>query len=50
MNNRYFGNLTYGRVVPVDLHMLPGGIYFVKFGYDDGIRTSEKTFTVVIGR
>ncbi len=50
VNNRYFGNLVYGRVVPVDLHMLPVGVYFVKFGYDDGIRTSEKTFTVVIGR
>jgi hypothetical protein len=50
VNNRYFGSLVYGRVVPVDLHMLPGGIYFVKFAYDDGIRTSEKTFRVVISR
>jgi hypothetical protein len=43
-----FGGLIYNRVINIDLHTLPGGTYMVKFYYDDGIRTSEKTFPVVI--
>lgn len=45
-----WGGLVFGRVLPIDLTFLPGGVYMVKFFYDDGVRTSEKTFPVVIGR
>jgi subtilisin-like proprotein convertase family protein len=45
-----FNGLVYGRVIPVDLRHLPGGTYMVKFYYDDGVRTSDKTFKVVIAR
>ncbi|MGQ0740307.1 MAG: T9SS type A sorting domain-containing protein [Bacteroidota bacterium] len=45
-----FNGLVYGRVVPIDLSHLPAGTYMVKFFYDDGIRTSEKTFPVIIQR
>jgi len=44
-----YTGLVYGRVIPIDLTKLPAGIYFVKFYYDDGVRTSDKTFKVVIG-
>jgi subtilisin-like proprotein convertase family protein len=43
-----FGGLTYGRVVPIDLTDLAAATYIVKFHYDDGIRTSEKNFKVVV--
>jgi len=43
-----YTGLTYGRVIPIDLSYLPPGTYLVKFYYDDGIRTSEKTFKVAI--
>jgi hypothetical protein len=49
MTSPSYGGLVYGRVVPIDLSRLPAGIYLVKFYYDDGIRTSDKTFKVVIG-
>jgi len=45
-----FSGLVYGRVVPIDLTNLPSGTYMIKFYYDDGSRTSEKTFPVIIGR
>jgi hypothetical protein len=45
-----FNGLVYGRVVPIDLSYLPPGTYLVKFIYDDGVRTSDKTFTVIISR
>lgn len=44
-----FGGLVYGRVIPIDLSNFPAGVYMVKFYYDDGIRTSEKTFPVIVG-
>ncbi|MBL0271713.1 MAG: hypothetical protein IPQ06_01245 [Chitinophagaceae bacterium] len=44
-----YGGLVYGRVIPIDLSYLPAGVYLVKFYYDDGIRTGEKTFEVIIG-
>lgn len=50
VKTQIFNGLAYGRVVPIDLTFLPSGTYMVKFFYDDGIRTSEKTFPVVIGR
>ncbi|MEO5562374.1 MAG: T9SS type A sorting domain-containing protein, partial [Chitinophagaceae bacterium] len=42
--------LTYGRVIPFDLTNLPAGTYMVQFIYDGGVRSSEKTFKVLIGR
>jgi hypothetical protein len=49
VSNKNYGGLVYGQVVPVDLSHLPSGTYMVRFFYDDGIRTSEKVFTVIIG-
>lgn len=49
VRNQQFGGLTYGRVIPIDLTNLPGGTYMVHFYYDDGVRSSEKTFKVIIG-
>ncbi len=40
--------LVYGQVLPMDISYLPGGVYMVEFYYDDGIRTSQKTFKVVV--
>ncbi len=45
-----FNGLVFGRVIPVDLSSLPSGTYMVKIFYDDGVRTSENTFPVVINR
>jgi hypothetical protein len=45
-----FNGLIYGRVIPVNLSDLPAGIYMVRLYYDDGVRTSEKTFRVVVAR
>jgi hypothetical protein len=44
-----FNGLVYGRVIPIDISPLPAGVYMVKFYYDDGIRTADKTFKVIIG-
>jgi hypothetical protein len=44
-----FGGLVFNRVIPIDLSFLPADVYMVKFYYDDGIRTSSKTFKVVVG-
>jgi subtilisin-like proprotein convertase family protein len=49
VRTQQLGGLTWGRVVPIDLTNLPGGVYMVKFYYDGGVRTSEKTFKVIIG-
>ncbi|MCX6317837.1 MAG: T9SS type A sorting domain-containing protein [Bacteroidetes bacterium] len=45
-----YSGLVYGRVIPMDLTNLPSGTYMVKVFYDDGIRTSEKGFLVVINK
>ena len=50
LHRQTFSGLVYGRVVPVNISHLPAGAYMVKFFYDDGIRTSEKTFPVIIQR
>jgi hypothetical protein len=44
-----FTGLQYGRVIPIDLHRLSAGVYNVRIYYDGGVRTSEKTFKVIIG-
>jgi subtilisin-like proprotein convertase family protein len=49
VRTQQFGGLAYGRVVPIDLTNLPGGVYLVKFYYVAGVRTSEKSFKVIIG-
>lgn len=50
VNTRNYTGLVYGQVVPINLTHLPSGAYMVRFFYDDGNRTSEKVFPVVIGR
>jgi uncharacterized Zn-binding protein involved in type VI secretion len=45
-----YSGLVYGRVIPINLSNLPSGTYMVKVFYDDGIRTSEKGFLVVINK
>ena len=49
VRTQQFGGLTYGRVIPIDMTNLPGGVYMVHFYYDDGIRSAEKAFKVIIG-
>jgi hypothetical protein len=49
VHTRQLSGLTFGRVIPVDLTHLSGGTYMVQFYYDGGVRTSEKTFKVIIG-
>jgi len=44
-----WSGLVYGRVIPVDLTFLPADVYMVEIYYDDGIRTSQKTFKVIVG-
>jgi len=48
VRTQQIGGLAWGRVVPIDLTSLPGGVYMVKFYYDGGARTAEKTFKVII--
>lgn len=48
VKTQVFSGLVYGRVIPVDASFLPSGTYMVKLFYDDGIRTSEKTFPLII--
>lgn len=49
LRTQNFNGLVYGRVIPIDLTNLPVGVYMVKFYYDAGNRTSDKTFKVIIG-
>lgn len=49
VRTQQFGGLVYGRVVPIDLTNLPGGVYMVHFYYEGGVRSSGKTFKVIIG-
>lgn len=50
LRTQHYGGLVYGRVLPIDLSNLPGGTYMVKFYYDDGVRSADKTFKVIIAR
>jgi subtilisin-like proprotein convertase family protein len=43
-----WSNLPYGRVLPIDIRHLAAGIYMVYVFYEDGVRTSEKTFRVIV--
>lgn len=49
VRTQQFSGLAWGRVIPVDLSNLPGGLYMIKFYYEGGPRTAEKTFKVMIG-
>ena len=49
VKTQQLGGLAWGRVIPINLTNLPGGVYMVKFYYDGGVRTAEKTFKVIIG-
>jgi hypothetical protein len=49
VKTQMLSGLAWGRVVPIDLGKLSGGVYMVKFYYDGGVRTAEKTFKVIIG-
>lgn len=50
VHNRELTGLAYGRVIPIDLTMLPAGSYMVHFSYNGGVRTSDKTFPVIVGK
>lgn len=50
LTTKNFTGLVYGQVVPIDLTYLPAGTYMVRFFYEGGVRTSEKVFSIVIGR
>lgn len=50
VHKQSFNQLVFGQVIPIDLTKLPSGPYMVRFYYDGGARTSEKTFPVIIGR
>ncbi|PZR23373.1 MAG: hypothetical protein DI535_24115 [Citrobacter freundii] len=50
VQNRQLTNLAYGRVIPIDLTVLPAGSYMVHFYYSGGVRTSDKTFPVIISK
>ncbi|MBK9382851.1 MAG: M36 family metallopeptidase [Chitinophagaceae bacterium] len=50
VHTQQWSGLVYGRVIPINLTHLPAAVYMVRFVYDDGIRTSEKTFKVIVGR
>jgi hypothetical protein len=43
-----WSNLPYGRVIPIDIRNLAAGVYMVYIFYEDGVRTSEKTFKVIV--
>jgi hypothetical protein len=49
VRTQQLAGLTWGRIVPIDLSNLPGGVYIVKFYYEGGVRSSEKSFKVIIG-
>jgi subtilisin-like proprotein convertase family protein len=50
VTSQQFGGLAWGRVIPIDLTNLPSGVYQVEFYYDGGVRTSQKTFKVIVSR
>lgn len=50
LTTKNYTGLVYGQVVPIDLTYLPSGTYMVRFFYEGGVRTSEKVFSIVIGR
>ncbi len=49
VRTQQFSGLVYGRVLPIDLTNLPGGVYMVKFYYDGGAHYSDKSFKIIVG-
>ncbi|MGB3007161.1 MAG: T9SS type A sorting domain-containing protein, partial [Chitinophagaceae bacterium] len=45
-----YSGLVYGRVIPINLSHLPSGTYLVKVYYEDGVRTAEESYPVLIMR
>ena len=43
-----YNNLMFNRVIPVDISYMPSGVYQVCVLYDDGVRTDQKTFKIVV--
>jgi subtilisin-like proprotein convertase family protein len=50
VKTQQYSGLVFNRVINVDLTYLPSGPYMVQFSYDGGVRTSEKTFKVMVAR
>jgi subtilisin-like proprotein convertase family protein len=48
VKHQRWSNLPYGRVLPIDLRHLAAAVYVVYIYYEDGVRTSETSFKVVI--
>ena len=42
------GGLAWGRVVPINLSNLAASVYMLRFSANDGTKTVEKSFKVVI--
>jgi hypothetical protein len=45
-----YSGLVFGRVIPINLSHLPSGTYLVKVYYEDGVRTAEESYPVIIAR
>jgi len=48
VKHQKWSNLPYGRVLPIDLRHLASAVYLVYIYYEDGVRTSETTFKVIV--
>jgi len=48
VKHQRWSNLPYGRVLPIDLRHLAAAVYIVYIYYEDGVRTSETSFKVII--
>ncbi|TMI64832.1 MAG: hypothetical protein E6H07_02645 [Bacteroidetes bacterium] len=48
VKHQKWSNLPYGRVLPIDLRHLASAVYLVYIYYEDGVRTSEMTFKVIV--
>lgn len=48
IRTQQYSGLVYGRVISVDISYIPAGTYMVQFSYDGGVRSSDKTFKVVV--
>lgn len=41
-------NLMFNRVIPIDISYMPAGVYHVNVLYDDGVRTDQATFNIIV--
>jgi extracellular elastinolytic metalloproteinase len=49
VKTQQFTGLTWGQRIPIDLSNLAAAVYTVHFYFDNGTRTEEKAFKVIIG-